>query len=105
MQGVIIFSTSLHIGDLARLSPEEIDSVRRLPGGAKSYKAAVDAALELYLLFRYRNRLYPGLFDRLGDVIIDSEKMDGIMRIIRSERDERPCLFTMDPHDADVMLQ
>ncbi|HSV95458.1 MAG TPA: helicase-related protein [Spirochaetota bacterium] len=93
--------TSAFIDDLAALSPEELEALRNLPDGIKSYKKTEVKTPGLYALFSYRNRAYPVLFDRKGDILMDNDRMDEIMNLIRSDTGEEAYLAAMDPDEMD----
>jgi hypothetical protein len=58
----------------------------------------------LYLLLKYRERYYPVIFNRKGEIVLDSEKMDEIMNIIRSDEKEEACTPKILPEDLDLWV-
>jgi len=97
--------TSSFIDDLAELEEGQVREYRRLPDGIKSYKGADVKENSLYLLLRKGTRLYPAICDRNGKVVINSNNMDEIMRVIRSERDEEPPVPCIEPDSLDRWIE
>jgi superfamily II DNA or RNA helicase/HKD family nuclease len=85
-----IKSTSF-IDDLALLDEDVVRELRRLPPCIRSFKkkAGIKEKM-LYLLFKYNTRYFPILFDKSGEIILHSIRMDDIMDRIRSLPDEEP---------------
>ena len=97
--------TSSFIDDLAELEERQAREYRRLPDGIKSYKSAEVKENSLYLLFRKGQRLYPAICDGNGKVLINSNNMDEIMRIIRSESQEEPPVPCIEPDSLDKWIE
>ncbi len=95
--------TSSFIDDLAMADDATCSKLRRLPDGIRSCKCcpAVDAAL--YLLIRYKNGYYPALFDKKGNLVMDHERMDDIMRLLRSAPDEKTAESSLGIDDQDLL--
>ncbi|HNU92374.1 MAG TPA: helicase-related protein [Spirochaetota bacterium] len=96
--------TSAFIDDLAALSPGDLEILRGLPAGIRSAKKAPVKSTALYALFAYRDRVYPALFGPGGDVLMDNDRMDEIMNLIRSTTDEEACRAPEDPDGMDLWL-
>ena len=93
--------TSSFIDDMAGLSDGDIEILRGLPEGIKSCRYAPVQEICMYMLFSYRDRIYPVLFDRHGNILMDSEKMDTIMRLLRPAPDEEAAIIPCDPDELD----
>ena len=78
--------TSSFLDDLGRASEADLSAVRSMVPGLRSIKG--DASTEgLFVLFSYRNRPCPVLFDMQGAILLDTVKADEIMARIRCEPD------------------
>ncbi len=98
--------TSSFIDDLAELDDTGVKYLRRLPQGIKSIKKTRVAADSLYILLSYKSsRLYPALFNRDGSMKLNSNRVDEIMHIIRSARDENPATPVIDPAEIDRWIE
>lgn len=98
--------TTSFIDDLAVLTQEEIRRIKSLPPGFRSLKRSRKGTKSLYILFDYKNRALPALFDKNGNVIIDSEAMDKIMNLIRATRDEAPAgIEGLDMNSVDLWVE
>ena len=86
--------TSGFLDDLASLSDDDFRVLRRLPDGVRSFKEKSLESELLYMLIRFRNANYPALFDESGKLIVDHDRIDDIMGMIRSSRDET-CSLTI----------
>jgi len=80
--------TSSFIDDLAVLEDDDIKEFKRLPDGIRSFKNSNLESESLYMLIRYRNAFYPALFMGNGDIAMDHDKIDEIMKSIRSSKEE-----------------
>ncbi len=96
--------SSAFIDDLAKIDNDQIAEIMDLPDGIKSYKMANVKSQLLYLLLKYRERYYPVIFNRKGEIVLDSEKMDEIMNIIRSDEKEEACTPKILPEDLDLWV-
>ncbi|MBP7583003.1 MAG: DEAD/DEAH box helicase, partial [Spirochaetes bacterium] len=96
--------TSGFIDDLAALDPETKSLVESLPPGFKSLKRT-RGDKRMYLLFQFKDRAYPALFDTEARILLDSEMMDQIMMIIRSAPEEESVLGDIDPSAMDLLLE
>lgn len=97
--------TSGFIDDLALLDADEKARIKKLPYGVKSFKRARVPQRCLYVLFNFRTRMYPAIANENGSVYINSNRMDDIMQIIRSSRDEDAYIPDFNPDDVDIWLQ
>jgi superfamily II DNA or RNA helicase len=87
--------TSSFIDDLAVLSDDNVKEFKRLPDGVKSYKRSRLSFDALYMLVRFKNSYYPAIFNDNGDLVLDHDKIDEIMKHIRSTEDEEsPVRFS-----------
>jgi hypothetical protein len=85
----------------AYFEPSGYQCLRGLPDGIRSYKKAPIKNPNLYILFFYRNRAYPVLFNQKDDIVLDNDRMDEIMNLIRSTADEETYRASMDPDEMD----
>jgi len=93
--------TSSFIDDLAMLRDEEIKDFKRLPDGIKSYKDSRLNSDLLYTLIRFKNGFYPAIFNENGDLVLDHDKIDEIMKHIRSTVDEGSSISYSDTYKLD----
>ncbi|PKL34787.1 MAG: hypothetical protein CVV45_01460 [Spirochaetae bacterium HGW-Spirochaetae-10] len=78
--------TSSFLDDLGRASEADLSAVRSMVPGLRSIKG--DESTEgLFVLFSYRDRPCPVLFDMQGAILLDTVKADEIMARIRCEPD------------------
>ncbi len=98
-----IRSTSF-IDDLALLDDVTVKELRKLPPYIRSFKKSSVKEKQLYLLFIYGTRYFPILFNREGDIIHDSIRMDDIMEGIRSLPEEDPVYSEISDLDSWVEL-
>lgn len=82
--------TSSFIDDLAFLTDEETRNLKRLPDGIRSFKGMETNKNLLYLLINYRNNYFAALFNENAELFMDHEKVDDIMKVIRSEKELEP---------------
>jgi len=97
--------TSSFIDDLAQLDDDLKREIKKLPAGIKSYKLSKSYQKCIYILFEFRDRAYPVIFDVKGTILNDSDDMDDIMQIIRSTSDETPQLSLIDPDSIDQWIE
>lgn len=76
------FGTSSFFTDLLQIKPEDRERIMALPPGFRSAQRAVNGT-NLFLLVRYRRRLYALLFNKDGNIVLDAEQRDQIMARIR----------------------
>jgi hypothetical protein len=93
--------TSSFIDDLAALTEEGARSLRKLPMGIRSYKMSSIGTSALYILIRFKNSLYPAIFNESGNILYDSHQMDEIMHIIRSTEEETAAVDYYSPEKLD----
>lgn len=93
--------TSSFIDDLAVLGDEDVKNFRRLPDGIKSYKNSPLDFDALYALIRFRNGYYPAIFNDNGNLVMDDDKIDEIMNLIRSAEDEEYSVSFSDTFRLD----
>ncbi len=98
-----IRSTSF-IDDLALLNDDLVKELRMLPPYIRSFKKSGVREKQLYILFIYGTRYFPILFNREGDIIRDSIRMDDIMEEIRSLPEEDPLYSEISDLDSWVEL-
>ncbi len=95
--------TSGFIDDIAKLTDADKRKVMQLPMGIRSVKKShLKEEKVLYILFKCKNRYYPVLFNYKGSIIYDSDRMDDIMKIIRSSIEEE--VDTLLPDDSDMWM-
>jgi superfamily II DNA or RNA helicase len=92
--------TTSFYDDLAMISLETATNIRELPPGIRSARA-VKGAKRLFILFQYRKRYYPAIFDKNSKVRINSENPDEIMKVIRPEYSEMRAPFAIYPNDDE----
>ena len=98
--------TSSFIDDIAMIDAKLKRVILTLPMGIRSIKQSqLKQDKVLYILFKCNNRYYPVLFDKKGEVLYDSERMDDIMNIIRSSVQEEavPSALLLDEIDAWIL--
>ena len=93
--------TSSFIDDLAILGEEDVKKFKRLPDGIKSFKNTGLDSDHLYMLIKFKQAFYPALFDGSGNLKMDHDKIDEIMRLIRSGEDENCSLTFTDINKLD----
>lgn len=76
------FGTSNFFTDLLKISPEIREQIMSVPPGFRT-ALGVKNGPQLFLLVRYRKRIFPLLFNQKGEVRLDAEYRDQIMRQIR----------------------
>jgi len=92
--------TTSFYDDLAIISPDDRMFVTNLPPGIRS-AVLVKGPKRLFVLFQYRKRYYPALFDKNGRIRINSDNPDAIMKEIRCERHEPRAPFNLYPEDDE----
>ena len=97
--------TTSFIDDLSILSESEMAKLRRLPDGIKSVKKTTMSRKSVYILFKYKNRPYPVIFDMDKTIMMNSDKSDDIMNIIRSSREEEASMFDINRTELDSWLE
>ncbi len=91
--------------EMAELDSKIAARIKRLPPGIKSFKSGRCDGRYHYVLFRFRDRAYPALFDERGTIFKDSEMMDEIMVYIRPRPDEEARFPSDDIDFYDRWLQ
>ncbi len=99
-----LYTTSF-IDDLAKLEEKDILYFKKLPPGIKSFKKAGVESRSLYILFRIRQRVFPAVFNEEGSITMNSDKMDDIMHLIRSQEAEEEVFPDMDPDFLDRWIE
>jgi superfamily II DNA or RNA helicase len=97
--------TSSYIDDLASLPEHERKRLMRLPHGMRSIKYKSGSNASLYLLIRYKNHYYPALFNKDGEMITDNDRIDDIMRLVRSKPEEQCAPVTLSVEQSDTLIQ
>lgn len=93
--------TSSFIDDLAALQDDDLKYFKKLPDGIKSYKNTILDFTSIFVLLRFKNRYFPAIFTDQGEFYMDHDKIDDIMKIIRSTKDEGHSLNLMDSYKFD----
>lgn len=97
--------TSSFLDDIATIDETLEQHILRLPMGIRSVKKSyLKQDKVLYILFKSKNRYYPVLFDFKGKIIFDSDKMNDIMHIIRSESNEEIAVAPMTNDEIDAWI-
>jgi len=76
------FGTSTFFTDLLQIKPADREYIMGLPPGFRSAQRVANGTC-LFLLVRYRRRLYALLFDKSSVIVLDAEQRDQIMAKIR----------------------
>ncbi len=76
------FGTSSFFTDLLQIKPDDRERIMSLPPGFRSAQR-INNSTGLFLLVRYRRRLYALLFNKAGNILLDAEQRDQIMAKIR----------------------
>jgi hypothetical protein len=92
--------TTSFYDDLAMISFEDASHIRQLPPGIRTARA-IKGAKRLFILFQYRKRFYPAMFDKNGRLRINSENPDEIMKAIRPEHNETRAPIALYPEDDE----
>jgi len=79
--------TTSFYDDLAVISADDASFITQLPPGIRTARIS-KGSRRLFVLFQYRKRYYPALFDKHGKIRINSDNPDAIMKEIRCERHE-----------------
>ncbi len=93
--------TSGFLDDLALLGEGDVRYFNSLPDGVKSFKKSTLAFNALYLLIRYKNGHYPALFDENAALVMGHERIDDIMKLIRSQASEEHVMDIVETEKLD----
>lgn len=98
-------ATSSFIDDLAKITEKLKKTLKRLPLGIKSFKKTKKIKEErMYVLFKYKKRVFPLVFSREAKIEYNSDMIDEIMQLIRSEKKEDPVYKNEGFSETDVWL-
>jgi hypothetical protein len=100
IKGAQKLNTSSFWNDLVSITPEEKARVMKLPPGFRSARI-LKGKTRLLILFKYQRRYYPALFDTKAHLLMDSERRDAIMEIIRCSPTDPVAPFDLYPEDDE----
>ncbi len=93
--------TTHFYNDLASIPKEKALEIRKYPPGIRSARSITKGKTKLFILFSYKSKLYPVLFDANGKIISDYENPDKIMKHIRCDESELKAHFQHYPEDDE----
>lgn len=92
--------SSSFLNDLARIPQVEKKALLKLPAGSRSAIQKPEGML--FIMFRFRRRFFPVLFDRQGFIEADAESSEEILSIIRSD-EKIPGVLDPEKHEHKLL--
>ena len=97
------FGTSNFFTDLLQIKPTDRERIMSVPPGFRT-ALRVKNGTQLFLLVRYRKRLYALLFNQAAEITLDAEQRDQIMRKIRCSPTDPVAMAMPDDNTFDEWI-